>query len=120
MPLYSIVTDCFQDPVLCGNRLRVESSNRLRRIGVHRGFCRAYGAGDILCIAYPAFTRWANFYRAYGALLGGDVRRFNRNWRPNNFQPSNRDPEGSGGVPGAYGAGDIFRIGYFFEVIILS
>jgi len=29
--------------------------------------CRAYGARDVLYITDPAFTRWANLCRAYGA-----------------------------------------------------
>jgi len=31
--------------------------------------CRAYGAGAFLIPAYPALTRWANLWRAYGAML---------------------------------------------------
>ena len=33
--------------------------------------CRAYGAGASFIPAYPALTRWANLWRAYGATEAG-------------------------------------------------
>jgi hypothetical protein len=29
--------------------------------------CRTYGARPLFCIVFPAFTRWANLWRANGA-----------------------------------------------------